>query len=86
MVGRTNEDLERRRGVSEEVLWVSKDGERRVVDSGPSFDPFQLQFKFDRGWDFTYSVLPPEFFDLVRSALRERALGVKCDEMQMGRP
>ena len=71
---------------SEEVLWVSKDGEYRVVDSGPSYDPFRLQFHFGRGWEFVESVLPSEFFDLVRSALRERALGVKCDEMQMGRP
>ena len=69
-----------------EVLWVSKDGERRVVDSGPSYDPFRLQFRFERGWEYQDYVLPPEFFDFVRSALRERALGVKCDEMGMGRP
>ena len=71
---------------SEEVLWVSKEGERRVVDSGPSHDPFRLQFRFERGWEYQDYVLPPEFFDLVRSAIRERALGVKCDEMGMGRP
>ena len=86
MVGRTNEDLERRRGVSEEVLWVSKDGDCRATIDG-------LRVRHEHASDFTgewVSGLPSsyevEYNATVIALFRERALGVKCDEMGMGRP